>query len=155
MNLSSIRLSRWSRRSKLWRRDPRSRAQRGTATNANNNDHNALTVPLEHAVADLKQRQITTKKQIAVAEKIKVILEREGLLPEEIDQLVQEAEGDLQHPQDASLLQPPLGSRTPNTGVSPAPLGEGMDEKLEKHYEDLDNWFQNVQDRPVVEEEGT
>jgi hypothetical protein len=30
-----------------------------------------------------------------------------------------------------------------------------MDEKLEKHYEDLDNWFQNVQDRPVVEEEGT
>jgi hypothetical protein len=126
---------------------------KGTKGNSNHrNNNNDLTATLEHMAAELKQRLITTKKKIAVAEKIEAVLEREGLLPQEIDRLVEEAEGDLQQPQDASLLQPPPGSPAPGTGVSPSSLGKDMDAKLEKHYEELDKWFRNMRGRPIVEE---
>ena len=114
---------------------------------------NNITGPLESVAAELKQRQWTTKKQIAVAEKIKAILERDGLLPDEIDRLIKEAEGDFQHSQDASLPQRPADSHAPNTGVSPSSLSVDMDGKLERHYKDLDKWFQDLHDRPVAREE--
>jgi hypothetical protein len=102
--------------------------------------------------AELKQRQWITKNQIAVAEKIKAILERDGLLPDEINRLVKEAEGDCQRSQDASLPQRPADSHAPNTGVSPSSLSMDMEGKLEKHYGDLDKWFQSLNGRPVVED---
>ncbi|CAN9087740.1 unnamed protein product [Alternaria alternata] len=121
--------------------------------NRNEGFQNNLTHPLEDVAAELKQRQWTTKKQIAVAEKIKAILERDGLLPDEIDRLVKEAEGDFQHSQDSSLLQRPADSHASNTGVSPSPLSMDIDGKMEKHYEDLDKWFQSLHDRPIVKDD--
>jgi hypothetical protein len=74
---------------------------KGTKKNSNsrNKDENiAITETLGRVAATLKERQSTTKKQIAVAEKIKVILERESLLPDEVDRLVREAEEAFQRP---------------------------------------------------------
>ncbi|CAI9626458.1 unnamed protein product [Alternaria burnsii] len=130
---------------------------KGTKTNSKNHNEglqNNITDPLEVVAAKLKQRQWTTKKQIAVAEKIKAILERDGLLPDEIDRLVKEVEGDIQHSQNASLLQRPVGPRAPNTGIPPSPLNMDVDGKLERHCEDLDKGFQGLHDRPVAEDEG-
>ncbi|OWY42911.1 hypothetical protein AALT_g427 [Alternaria alternata] len=114
---------------------------------------NNITHPLEGVAAELKQRQWTTKNQIAVAEKIKAILERDGLLPDEIDRLVKEAEGDLQHSRNAPLPQGPADSHAPNTVVLPSPLSMDMGGKMEKHYEDLDKWFQSLHDRPIVKDD--
>ena len=129
---------------------------KGTKRNSNNRNEgfqNNLIHPLEGVAAELKQRQWTTKNQIAVAEKIKAILERDGLLPDEIDRLTKEAECDIQHSQDASLLRRPTDPHAPDTGVSSSSLSMDMDGKLERHYEDLDKWFQGLHDRPIVEEE--
>ncbi|KAL1801301.1 hypothetical protein ACET3X_001643 [Alternaria dauci] len=130
---------------------------KGTKRNSNNRNgglQNNLAGPLEDVAADLKQSQWRIKKQVAMAEKIKAMLEREGLVPDEIHRLVKEAEGDIQHPQDTSLPQRPADSNPPSTVVSPPPLSMDMDGRLEKHYEDLDKWFQSLQNRPVVRDEG-
>lgn len=119
--------------------------------NRNEGFQNNLTHPLEGVAAELKQRQWTIKKQIVVAEKIKAILERDSLLPDEIDRLIKEVEGDIQHSQDASLPQRSADSHAPNTEVSPSPLSMDMNEKLEKHYGDLKKWFQSLNGRPIVE----
>ncbi|KAB2109960.1 hypothetical protein AG0111_0g1985 [Alternaria gaisen] len=132
---------------------PKVKGTKRNSKSRNEGFQDNLTHPLEGVAAELKQRQCTTKNQIAVAEKIKAILELDGLLPDEIDRLVKEADGDLQHSQDASLPQRPADSHAPNTGVSPSPLNMYMDGKLERHYEDLDKLFQGLHDRPIVEEE--
>ncbi|KAH8636854.1 hypothetical protein IG631_08689 [Alternaria alternata] len=132
---------------------PKVKGTKRNSKNRNEGFQNNLTHSLEGVAAELKQRQWTTKNQIAVAEKIKAILKRDGLLPDEIDRLVKEAEGDFQHSQGASLPQRSADSRASNTGVSPSPLSMDMDGKLEKHYEDLEKWFQGLHDRPVVEDE--
>jgi hypothetical protein len=128
-------------------------SKKRNSKNRNEGFQNNLTHPLEGVAAELKQRQWITKNQITVAEKIKAILERDGLLPDEINRLVKEAEGDFQRSQDASLPQRPADSHAPNTGVSPSSLSMDMEGKLEKHYEDLDKWFQGLHDRPVTEDE--
>ncbi|CAN9127302.1 unnamed protein product [Alternaria sp. RS040] len=132
---------------------PKVKGTKRNSKNRNEGFQNNVTNPLEGVAAELKQRQWTTKNQIAVAEKIKAILERDGLLPDEIDRLVKEAEGDFQHSQDASRPQRPVESHAPNTEVSPSPLSMDMDGKLEKHYGDLDKWFQSLNGRPIVEDE--
>ena len=128
-------------------------SKKRNSKNRNEGFQNNLTHPLEGVAAELKQRQWITKNQIAVAEKIKAILERDGLLPDEIDRLTKEAECDIQHSQDASLLRRPTDPHAPDTGVSSSSLSMDMDGKLERHYEDLDKWFQGLHDRPIVEEE--
>ncbi|CAN9087983.1 unnamed protein product [Alternaria alternata] len=132
---------------------PKVKGTKRNGKNRNEGFQNNLTHPLEGVAAELKQRQWTTKNQIAVAEKIKAILERDGLLPDEIDRLVKEAEGDFQHSQGASLLQRSADSHASNTGISPSLLNMDMDGKLERHYENLDKWSQGLHDRPVAEDE--
>ena len=133
---------------------PKVKGSKRNCGNRIKNDNNALAESLENFAAALKQRQTTARLQIAVAEKIKDILDREGLLPEEIDRLVDEAEEDLERAQKASnvrTLSP--GSGTSDSIASPSPVVESVDSKLEKHYEDLDRWFQSVRDQPVVADE--
>ncbi|KAI4685933.1 uncharacterized protein J4E88_003770 [Alternaria novae-zelandiae] len=133
---------------------PKVKGAKRNCGNRIKNDNNALTESLENFAVALKQRQSTARLQIAVAEKIKDILDREGLLPEEIDRLVDEAEEDLERAQDASnvrTLSP--GSSASNSIASPLPVVESIDSKLEKHFEDLDRWFQSVRDQPVVAED--
>jgi hypothetical protein len=102
--------------------EPKVKGSKRNSRNCNEGLQNNITHPLEGVADELKQRQWTTKKQIAVAEKIKAILERDGLLPDEIDRLIKEVEGDIQHSQDASLPQRSADSHAPNTEVSPSPL---------------------------------
>ena len=133
---------------------PKVKGAKRNCGNRIKNDNNALTESLENFAVALKQRQTTTRLQIAVAEKIKDILDREGLLPEEIDRLVDEAEEDLERAQDVSnvrTLSPDSG--TFNSVASPSPIAESVDSKLEKHFGDLDRWFQSVRDQPVVADE--
>ncbi|KAI4656921.1 uncharacterized protein J4E78_006812 [Alternaria triticimaculans] len=133
---------------------PKVKGARRNGCNRNKNDNNALTDTLEDFAAAIKQRQTTTRLQIAVAEKIKDILDREGLLPEEIDRLVDEAEEDLERAQEASVTQTQSpGSGTSSSIALSSPVVESVDSKLEKHFGDLDRWFQSVRDQPVVAEE--
>lgn len=133
---------------------PKVKGARRNGNNRNKNNNNALAEPLEKFAVALKQRQSMTRVQIAVVEKIKDILDREDLLPEEIDRLLNEAEADLERAQQASNAQTRSpGCGTFNSIASPPPVAESVDSKLEKHYKDLDRWLQSVRDRPVVVEE--
>jgi hypothetical protein len=133
---------------------PKVKGTKRNGNNRNKTDNNLLTEPLENFAASLQERQSTTKKQIAVSEKVKVILEHEDLLPEEVDRLLREAEADLQRAQDSLVVQTsPSGSGAVESMASPSSLGGSIDERLEKHYEGLDKWYQSVQDRPVVRDE--
>jgi hypothetical protein len=133
---------------------PKVKGTKRNGNNRNKTDNNILTEPLENFAAVLQERQSTTKKQIAVSEKVKVILERQDLLPEEVDRLLREAEADLQRAQDSLVVQ---NSRSGSGGLesmaSPSSLDGSIDGRLEKHYEDLDRWYQSVQGRPVVRDE--
>ncbi|KAI4943140.1 hypothetical protein J4E91_009580 [Alternaria rosae] len=101
-----------------------------------------------------KVKTIVAPPKIAIAEKIKEILDREVLLPEEIDRLLNEAKADLERAQQASNAQTrPPDCGTFNSIASPPPLAESNDGKLKKHYEDMDRRLQSVRDRPVVVEE--
>ena len=76
------------------------------------------------------------------------------MLPEEIDRALDEAEADLERAQEASVTQTQSpGSGTSSSIALPPPAVESVDSKLEKHFEDLDRWFQSVRDQPVVAEE--
>jgi len=143
-----------TKKAKTMAAPPKVKGAKRNCSNRIQNDTNTLTESLENFAVALKQRQSTARLQIAVAEKIKDILDREGLLPEEIDRALDEAEADLERAQDAlnvRTLSP--GSSASNSIASPLPVVESVDSKLEKHFEDLERWFQSVRDQPVVAEE--
>jgi hypothetical protein len=91
---------------------------------------NTLTAPLEKLASSLREEKTVTEKQVGIAEKIKLVLDIEGLEKEEVDRVVEEAEKDLGLQGD-----------------------EGWEASIDENCERLDEWLQSRGDEGAVEDE--
>ncbi|KAF1850234.1 uncharacterized protein K460DRAFT_400303 [Cucurbitaria berberidis CBS 394.84] len=113
---------------------------------------NTLTGPLERLAMVLRRAQHTTEKRVAVAEKIKAVLEREELSTPEINELIGDAEKDLKDAPSTPLQQAPLDGSGLST-TTDSVTDDAFEVKLDAHFERLDAFLQSVATKSGEEED--
>jgi hypothetical protein len=125
---------------------------------AKNNDDD-LTALLQGFDVGLRADVDIAQKVLAVAEKIEVVLQQEGLSLDEPNRLIAEAKEGLPDEQDD--MAPRMSSLDPDApriilpdlhAPTTASLSEGLSGKLDEHYAKLDKYFMSLKDSPVLEE---